>query len=117
MRSLWRTYFSFLGAIALRFSRLEGDLSHPIAGKPRDKVLIELIEADVEIGFSLVDDAKAYSASGEPELASRVLQEIAGVLADIECRLRQLGDFESGPFHPLLAELRNEIAALELPKF
>ena len=87
-------------------------MSHPLKGKSKDKVLVELIEADVDIGFGLVDEAKTYLASGQPELMSRVLQDAAAVVADIECRLRQLGDSEARPFHPLLTELRSEIAAV-----
>lgn len=70
----------------------------------------------MDIGFGLVDDAKAYRASGQAELTSRVLQEVAGVLADIEERLKRLGDSESGPFRLLVAELRSEIAAVDNSK-
>ena len=38
------------------------------------KILVQLIEADVEIGFALVDEAKAYRAWGRPDCSSRVLQ-------------------------------------------
>jgi hypothetical protein len=72
-------------------------LTHPVRGKSKDKVLVELIEADVDIGFGLVDDAKVYRASGQAELTSRALQNAAGVLADVEERLKELEDFESGP--------------------
>ncbi len=88
-------------------------MAHPIRGKSRDKILVELIEADVEIGFGLVDDAKLYKASGQSEMILPVLQDMADIVADIERRLGQLGDSESLVFHPLLAELRNEIAALK----
>jgi hypothetical protein len=33
-------------------------------------------------------------------------------VADIERRLQRLGDRESGPFRPLVAELRDELAAV-----
>jgi hypothetical protein len=39
------------------------------------------------------------------------LQEAAAVVADIEQRLAQMGDSEAAPFHPLVAELREQIAA------
>jgi hypothetical protein len=81
--------------------------------KVADKITIQLIEADVEIGFALVDEAKAYLASGQPEFSSRALQDAEDAVADLERRLERLGDSESGPFHPLVTELRNEIAALE----
>ena len=79
--------------------------------KIADKVLIQLIEADVETGFALVDEAKAYRVSGQPECSWRVLQNAEAIIADIECRLQRLGEFESGPFQPLVVELRSEIAA------
>jgi hypothetical protein len=85
-------------------------LPHPITGKLRDKIFVELIEADVEIGFGLVDEAKAYRSSGRAELAMRVLQDAAVVFADIESRLAQLGASGSSPFKSLVTELRNEIA-------
>jgi hypothetical protein len=81
--------------------------------KVADQVLIQLIEADVDIGFALLDEARAYRASGQPEVSSRALQEAADVLADIERRLKSLSESESEPFLPLVAELRNEIAAME----
>ncbi len=87
-------------------------MPHPIGRKVADKVTTQLIEADVEIGFALVDEAKAYNASGQPEFSSRVRHDAEEVIADIERRLRQLGDFASGPFHLLVSELRNEIARL-----
>jgi hypothetical protein len=86
---------------------------HPARRKVADQVLIQLIEADVDIGFALVDEAKACRISGQPEFSSRALQDAAAIVADIERRLQELGDSESGPFLPLVAELRNEIAAVE----
>ena len=116
---MWRTHFCLsatdvsLQLAALKLSRLELILSHPIGGELSDKVLIELIEADVDIGFGLVDDAKTYLVSGQSELIVRVLQDAAAVVSDIERRLQQMGDYESAAFHPLIAELRNEIAAVK----
>lgn len=88
-------------------------LAHPVRGKLADKVLVQFIEADVDIGFGLLDEAMAFLASGHPELSVRVLQDAAGIVADIERRLERLSESESGPFHPLIAELRNQIAAVE----
>lgn len=88
-------------------------MSHPKAGKVADKIVVELIEADVDIGFALVDEAKAYLATGQPKATSRALHDAVDIVADIELRLQRLGSPESAPFHPLVAELRNEIAALE----
>ena len=79
--------------------------------KVADRILVELIEADVEIGFRLVDEAKAYLLSGHPEFSIRVLQVAEDVVADIQRRLQRLGQSESWPFDPLVNELRDEIAA------
>jgi hypothetical protein len=77
------------------------------------QVLIQLIEADVDIGFGLVDDAKAYRIAGRSEFLARALLDASEIVADIERRLQQIGDSESAPFLPLLAELRSEIAAVD----
>lgn len=88
-------------------------MSHPKEGKLADKILIQLIEADVEIGFGLVDQAKAFGGSGQAEFSSRALHDAEDVLEDIERRLQRLGKSGSGPFHPLVSELRSEIAGIE----
>lgn len=88
-------------------------MPHPMGRTLADRILIEFIEADVEIGFRLVDEAKAYHASGQPEFSSRTIQVAEDIVADIEHRLQRLGDSESWPFGPLVTELRNEIAEVE----
>jgi hypothetical protein len=91
----------------------EMDVPHPRRRNVTDQVLIQFIEADVEIGFGLVDEAKAYRLSGRPEFGSRALLDATEIVADIERRLQQIGDSESAPFLHLVAELRKEIAAVE----
>lgn len=88
-------------------------MAQPKRRKLAEKVLIQLIEADVEIGFGLVDEAKAFHASGQREFSLRALHDAEDILVDIEHRLQRLGDSESVPFHPLVTELRYEIAAIE----
>ena len=88
-------------------------MAHPSRRNVADQVSIQLIEADVDIGFALVDEAKAYRASGQPEFSARALQDAAEILADIDRRLQRLGDSECRPFLPLITELRNEIATVE----
>jgi len=88
-------------------------MSHPMRRNMAGKIAVELIEADVEAGFALVDEARACSASGQPQFSSRVRQDAEEIIADIERRLQRLDDSESQPFHSLITELRNEIAALE----
>jgi hypothetical protein len=88
-------------------------LAHPTGRKIADRVRVQFIEADVEIGFALVDDVGRYRASGQPEFSSRALHDAEEILADIERRLERLGESESVPFHPLVAELRNQIAGVQ----
>ena len=76
-----------------------------------EQVMVQLIEADVDIGFGLVDEAKAYRLQGNCEFSSRALEEAEAIVRDIEQRLERLGEDEGGPFRALVAELRNEIAA------
>jgi hypothetical protein len=85
----------------------------PVRRTIANRIRTDLVEADVDMGFALVDQARSYLASGRLEVSVQLLQEIAKVLADIEQRLAQLGDSESGPFQLLVAELRNELAAVE----
>ena len=77
--------------------------------KLAEKIQIQFIEADMDIGFGLVDEAKALRASGQLESCLRVLNDAEEIVADIERRLEQLGATESEAFYPLLFELRNEI--------
>jgi hypothetical protein len=86
---------------------------HPRGLTVAEQVHIQLIEAAVETGFGLIDDARDYRASGAPELSSRALQEAGKTATDIEDHLQRLGDSESWPFSLLLAELRSEIAEAE----
>ena len=88
-------------------------MSHPMRRNVADKIAVQLIEAEVEAGFALLDEARAYRASGQPQSSSRVRQDAEEIIADIEHRLQRLGDSESRPFQALITELRNEIAALE----
>ena len=88
-------------------------MPRPIRRKVADQVLIQLIEADVDIGFALLDEAKAYRLSGQSDFSSHALQQAKDIVVDIERRLQELGDSESVPFLPLVAELRNEIAAVK----
>ena len=77
------------------------------------QALIQLIEADVDIGFSLVDEVRAYRLSGQPEFSARALENAIAIVADIEHRLQKLGKPAAEAFLPLLGELRTEIAAAE----
>lgn len=75
------------------------------------QVLIQLLEADVEMGFALVDVALKEFLRGNESHSLRALQEAEGVIQDIEQRLSRLRSEESDPFRPLVQELRREIDA------
>ena len=86
-------------------------MSQPMRRKVTDQVLVQFIEADVESGFGLVDEARVHRIQGNSEFSSRALEEAEAVVADIERRLAQMGDSDAAPFLPLVAELREQIAA------
>jgi hypothetical protein len=74
-----------------------------------DRIAIEFVEADVEIGFNLVDLATRESTLRNPSLATRALHDADEVLQDIDERLLRLGDRDRASFAPLIAELRREV--------
>ena len=73
------------------------------------RIEVELVEADVEIGFSLVDLAGQEFQSGHTSVAARVLHDADDVLEDIEQRLSRLNNGDRESFGPLVAELRREV--------
>lgn len=75
-----------------------------------NRLKVELVEADVEIGFCLVDLAHQQSNTGDSSAAARILQDADEVLADIDRRLRDLTTADQACFAPLVAELRRELA-------
>ena len=78
-----------------------------------DRVRVELIEADVDIGFGLVDDALEQFREGNAAYAQAALEDANKVLTDIEARLGNLSATDSAPFGPLVDELRKAILAAE----
>jgi hypothetical protein len=84
-------------------------MSHPTGITKRDRLEVGFVEADVEIGFSLVDMAHAEFNRGDPLVATRVLEDAEDVFKDIEQRLDRLGSTEHGHFAALVVELRREI--------
>lgn len=76
-----------------------------------DRIRIELIEADVDIAFGLVDDALEEFRAGNVDFAHQALSEAENVLTDIGTRLRNLDPANSTPFGPLVDELRKAILA------
>lgn len=74
------------------------------------RIAVDLVEADVEIGFNLVDLAREELQSGHSSVAERVLQDADDVLHDIDQRLSQLDTANRECFGPLIAELRREVS-------
>src|SRR5689334_8171177 len=84
-------------------------MSHPRWGRSADRIAVELVEADIEIGFNLVDLVETESGWGDPRRATRALQDAEEVFDDIERRLNRMGASESQVFAGLTGELRREI--------
>ena len=78
----------------------------------RDRIEVGFIEADVEIGFSLVDLADEQSKCGNSASVARILHDADDVLDDIGRRLSRLAVADQASFGPLVAELRRELALL-----
>lgn len=83
-----------------------------LPGSPiSDRIRVELIEADVEQVFGLVDVAEAEAESGNASKSSRILDDAESGLVDIVWCLAQIGTPESFPF-ALVEELRRSINAI-----
>lgn len=89
-------------------------MSHPVGSLLRNRIEVGFVEADVEIGFNLVDLAETESGRGNASLASRVLQDAEDVFHDIEQRLQRVAPGDRGSFGPLVGELRREIDLAKL---
>jgi hypothetical protein len=87
-------------------------MSHPIGFTKRDRLEVGFVEADVEIGFNLVDMAQAEFERGNPLIATRVIEDVEDVFKDIQHRLDRMGPTEHGHFAALVGELRREIDGL-----
>ena len=74
-----------------------------------DRLRVEFVEADSEMGFRLVDLAEVEWKQGHVSGASRLLEDAEGVFEDANHRLQQFGACESAPFVPLVGELRRAI--------
>ena len=76
---------------------------------PQERLRVEFVEADFEIGFSLVDMVEGESLSDHPAEAQKALKVAEEVFVDIEHRLDALAPTESSHFLPLVGELRRAI--------
>jgi hypothetical protein len=75
-----------------------------------DLVEAELVTADVEIGFNLIDVAEAEAALGNMPLAVRVLEDAERVFRDLEGRVLRTQPANRASFMPLVEELRRKLA-------
>ena len=89
-------------------------MSHPVGAPLPDRVGVEFVEANVEIGFHLVDLAENEGKMGNLPVAFRILVDADAVYHDIELRLERSGPRERESFGPLVAELRREIDCVKI---
>ena len=71
---------------------------------PDHRVRVELVEADLEIGFSLVDLLESC-----PEQTARLVSDAEEIYQDVLTRLQRFEAAERQPFEPLVKELRRAI--------
>jgi hypothetical protein len=71
---------------------------------PERRIVVEMVEADIEIGFRLVDVLESWPAE-----KSRLAAAIEDVYADVLARLDRLQTSERESFGPLVTELRRAI--------
>lgn len=80
----------------------------------RDRIRLKFAEADIEIGFSLVDIAEAESIYGNYARAARILRDADDIILDIQKILCRLQTPDRSPFEPLLGELNRAISLAKL---
>ena len=66
--------------------------------------MVELVEADIEIGFQLVDMLEVWPAE-----SARLMSDVEDVYADVQRRVLGLPPEERKNFEPLIGELRRAI--------
>lgn len=85
-------------------------MSQPDHRRASDRILNELIEADIEIAFSLVDMAEDCFGASDFASAERAIHDADEVLVDIRSRLDAIGKEKGWLFDPLLGEVCRAIA-------
>jgi len=78
------------------------------ANRVAERITRELIEANVEIAFNLIDLSQAELERGDRPSASRALEDAEDVFHDIERRLTRIGTVKSQPFDALVGELKRQ---------
>ena len=82
-------------------------MAYPGAGVGR--VSVDVLEGDVDIGFSLVNMADAEWRIEDFDAASRALQEAENVYSNIKVRMTRLADDQCATLETLMGELRRAI--------
>ena len=75
-----------------------------------ERISRELVEADFEIAFSLVDMVHEQTEEGDLACATRALHVADDVFLDIERRLQLMKSPDQQSFDPLVGELRRALA-------
>jgi hypothetical protein len=86
-------------------------MANPRGGVRR--VSVDVLEADADIGFSLVDMAEAERRIEDFVAASRALQEAENVYSDIKVEMTRLSGDQCAGLVGLLGELRRAIDAAQ----
>jgi len=89
-------------------------MANPHNHRVSHRIRVDLVEADVDMAFSLVDDARAAYHQGNVAFACAALEDASKVMIDIEQRLATLDARRRGPFGPLLEELRKSLHAAQI---
>ena len=84
-------------------------MPHSFRGPLRERIRVELVEADLEAGFRLVDIVETEAGFGSRLRAVRALQDAEDVFSDIQQRLGHLEAPEKIPFEAIVGELRRAI--------
>ena len=78
-----------------------------------ERIHVELIEADVDMAFGLVDHAREEFHEGNVEFARAALDDAERVLIDREEHLGRIDAERSAPFGALADELRKALRAAQ----
>lgn len=81
-----------------------------------ERVPREIIEADFEVAFNLVDMAQSESKDNR-QVAAQLLHKAEGMLEDIRTRLQRMTAAQREPFEKRCEELGQAIEAASWPGF
>ena len=79
-----------------------------------ERVPRELIDADFEIAFSLVEMATTESSHGNTQIASQLLQRAEGILASVRERLLRIDASRAQAFEARCVELGEAIESAKI---